>query len=201
MPGSAPLTRGGLVVALLVALLGGIVVLSLFTQGADAQATQGEDAVDAQGKRKVDSANGKGRIDDTGSGTTSKFEFNAKNLDRSSDEARGTVSFENSNGSDSQSATGSIECLRVDKVDGKKVGYFIFRVTESNGTDAPPVGTPIGVNILDTGKKHGKGDGVFGGPVGEPADPTPPCLNPSGEVVPLTNGNITIHDVVKELPA
>jgi len=197
MPGSSPLSRGGIVVALLVALLGGLVVLSLFTQGADAQATQDEDAVDAQSKRKVDSADGKGRMDDTESGTTSKFEFNAKNLDRVSDEARGTVSFENSNGSDSQSATGSIECLRVDKVDGKKAGYFVFRITESSPADALPVGTSIGVNIVDTGRKHGKGDGAIGGPVGEPGDPTPPCLDPSGEVPRLTNGNITIHDVVK----
>jgi hypothetical protein len=201
MAKSSPLSLGWLMMGLLFALIAGLLVLSLSTQGANAQTTQDEDAVDAQSKRKVDSANGKGGIEDTGSGTTSRFEFNAKNLDRVSGEASGTVSFANSNGSDSQSAKGSIECLRVNKVDVKKAGYFIFRVTESSGTDAPPVGTPIGVNVVDTGKKHGKGDGVLGAPVGEPGDPTPPCLDPSGEVEPLTNGNITIHDVVKQLPA
>jgi hypothetical protein len=192
MPRSSPLSLGRLLVALLVALLAGLVVVSLAsTRGAGAQeeATQEEAPVKAEVKNKVHSANGKGRIDDTESGTVSRFEFNAKNVERGSDEARGKLFFRNTNGSDSSSAEGRIECLRVAKVDRHKAGYFVLRVTESSGTDAPPVGTPIGINIVDTGKENGKGDRVLGGPVDEPA----PCLNPSDEGMQLTKGNITIE--------
>jgi hypothetical protein len=191
MPRNSPLLPGRVLVTLLVALLGGLVIVSLSsTQGADAQeATQNEASAKADANQRVHSANGKGRIDDTESGTVSKFEFNAKNLEGGSDVARGKLFFRNSNGSDSSSAEGRIECLRVNKVDGNKAGYFVLRVTESSGTDAPPVGTPIGINIVDTGKENGKGDRVLGGPVDEPA----PCLNPSDEGMRLTKGNITIE--------
>ena len=107
-----------------------------------------------------------------------------------SDDAKGTVSFTNSQGSQSQSAKGSIECLRVGRVGGDKAGYFVFVITESRGTEPPSVGTRIGVNILDTGRKHGKGDGARGQPVEESAS----CVDPTGEVDPLTKGNIKIKD-------
>ena len=139
----------------------------------------------------MDSARGSGQLvqqEDAGTITTS-FRFHAKNLDSVSDEAKGTVSFTNRQGSLSQSAKRSIECLRVDTLGGDKVGYLVFVITESSGTDAPSVGTRIGVNILDTGQKHGEGDGVFGEPIGESAS----CVDPTGVVEPLTKGNIQIR--------
>ena len=207
MPRNYLLSLGSALVALLVALLVSIAVVSVSSmRGAAAQeATHDEAPVTADAKQRVNSAEGKGRMDTLDSGNpgsviTSRFSFKAKNLDRVSDAADGKVSFENSNGSESQSGKGKIECLRVAKYfGGTKAGYFVFRVTESSGTDAPPVGTPIGVNILDTGKKHGKGDGLTGAPVGAPDDPTPPCQDPSASVTPLTNGNIDIR-VITPVP-
>jgi hypothetical protein len=200
---STPLSLVRVLVTLLVALLAGLAIVSLSsTNGADAQeATNDEAAAKADVNKKVNSANGKGQQHNPEADFTTKFEFKVRNLDRTSDEATGKVSFENSQGSERQSGEGLIECFTVDKYfGGTKIGYFVFRITESSGTDAPPVGTPIGVNILDTGKKHGKGDGLRGTPVGAPEDPTPPCLPPSGEVDPLTNGDINI-DIVRLQPA
>ena len=194
-----PRPRRMFTVSLLLALVGGLALLSLSAQGVSAQATQDEDTARASANKKVNSANGKGQQDNTD--FTTKFAFKGKNLDSASDAAKGTVSFENSNGTVIQSGKGNIQCLRAVKYfGGTKAGYFVFLITESSGAERLEVGTPIGVNIVDTGKKNGKGDELQGAPVGVPGE-NPPCEDPSVTGIPLAKGsNINIEAVGQPLP-
>jgi hypothetical protein len=183
---------------LLALVVGGLALLFLSAQSVRAQATQDENTPWSSANKKVNSAKGKGQQNNTG--FTTKFAFKGKNLDSASDAAKGKVSFKNSNGTVIQSGKGDIQCLRAVKYfGGTKAGYFVFLITESSGAEPVEEGTPIGVNIVDTGKKNGRGDELMGAPVGVPGE-NPPCEDPSVTGMPLAKGNIDIKAVGPQLP-